>query len=69
MTRIYSPHQKPEKKRDGASMSRRLVVEGSHSWINRFRKPLVRYEKLKTSHEGLFMFACAFIASRKADVI
>jgi hypothetical protein len=44
-------------------------VEVSHSWINRFRKLLVRFEKLKSSYLGLLMFACAFIAFRKADVI
>jgi transposase len=49
--------------------ARRWIVEAAHSWINRFRKLLVRYEKLKTSYEGLLMFACAFIAFRKADVI
>jgi hypothetical protein len=36
---------------------------------NRFRKRPVRFEKLQSSYEGLLMFACAFIAFRKADVI
>jgi transposase len=49
--------------------ARRWVVEVSHSWINRFRKLLVRFEKLSISYEGLLMFACAFIAFRKAGVI
>jgi transposase len=49
--------------------ARRWVVEVSHSWINRFRKLLVRFEKLSISYEGLLMFACAFIAFRKACVI
>ncbi|MDR0630418.1 MAG: IS5/IS1182 family transposase, partial [Treponema sp.] len=34
-----------------------------------FRKLLVRFEKLKSSYVALLMFACAFIAFRKADVI
>ncbi|MDR1626941.1 MAG: IS5/IS1182 family transposase, partial [Spirochaetia bacterium] len=45
------------------------VVEAAHSWMNRFRKPLVRFGKLEGSCLGLLMFACAFIAFRKAGVI
>lgn len=44
---------------------RRWVVERTHSWINRFRKLLVRFEKLEESHEGLLELACALIAFRK----
>jgi hypothetical protein len=49
--------------------ARRWVVEAAHSRINRFRKLPVRFEKPTTSYPGLLMFACAFIAFRKADVI
>jgi transposase len=49
--------------------ARRWVVEAAHSWINRFCTLLVRFEKRKSSYLGLLMFACAFIAFRKADVI
>jgi hypothetical protein len=44
-------------------------VEAAHSWMNRFRRILIRFEKLTVSYMGLFMFACAFIAFRKAAVI
>jgi hypothetical protein len=37
--------------------------------MNRFRKILVRFEKLTVSYLGLLRFACAFIAFRKAYVI
>jgi len=57
--RTYNPDHK----------ARRWIVEVTHSWINRFRKLLVRYEKLTSSYLGLLMFACAFIAFRKANVI
>ena len=73
--RGFIPHlksrgeEKEEKKRAPGSKARRWVVEAAHSWINRFRKLLVRFEKLKSSYLGLLMFACAFIAFRKADVI
>jgi transposase len=68
--RIKSRGEEQSAKRGNkAYKARRWVIEASHSWINRFRKLLVRFEKLKTSYEGLLMFACAFIAFRKADII
>jgi hypothetical protein len=51
------------------SKARRRMVKAAHSWINRFRKLLARFEKLKSLYVGLLMFACAFIVFRKADVI
>jgi transposase len=39
-----------EKTRNPAYRARRWVVEVSHSWMNRFRKLLVRYEKLTCSY-------------------
>ena len=73
--RGFIPHIKSrgeentEKIQNPEHKARRWVVEVSHSWINRFRKLLVRFEKLTTSYLGLLMFACAFIAFRKADII
>ena len=73
--RGFIPHiksrgqEKDEKEKDPANKARRWVVEVAHSWMNRFRKLLVRYEKLTTSYKGLLMLACAFIAFRKANVI
>ena len=73
--RGFIPHiksrgeEKAEKTADPENKARRWVVEATHSWINRFRKLLVRYEKLASSYLGLLMFACAFIAFRKADII
>jgi transposase len=61
--------EKIEKQTHPGSRARRWVVEAAHSWINRFRKVLVRFEKLESSYLGLLMFACAFIAFRKACVI
>jgi transposase len=49
--------------------ARQWVVEVTHSWMNRFRKLLVRYEKLDRTYKGLLMLSCAFIALRKAEVI
>jgi transposase len=54
---------------DPTYKARRWVVEVTHSWMNRFRKLLVRYEKLTTTYTALLMLACAFIALCKAGVI
>ena len=73
--RGFIPHiksrgeEKTEKLHNPGHKARRWAVEAAHSWINRFRKLLVRFEKLTISYLGLLMFACAFIAFRKADVI
>lgn len=47
--------------------ARRWVVEVAHSWFNRFRKLLVRYEKLERSFIGLNHLAAAIIAFRKVS--
>jgi transposase len=45
------------------------VVERTHSWMNRYRKLLVRFEKTASSFEGLLELACAFIVFRRVIVI
>lgn len=40
----------------------------SHSWFNRFRKVLVRYEKLERSFLALNHLAAAIIAFRKVPL-
>ena len=73
--RGFIPHvrgrgqEKNEKTKDPNKKARRWVVEACHSWMNRFRKLLVRCEKKDLTFMGLLMFACAFIAFRKCDVI
>jgi len=44
---------------------RRWVVEVCHSWFNRFRKLLVRYEKTLQSFLALHHLAAAIIAFRR----
>ena len=53
------------KRRDPTRKARRWVVEVCHSWFNRFRKLLVRYEKLERSFVTLNHSAAAIIAFRK----
>ena len=48
--------------------ARRWVVEVCHSWFNRLRKLLVRYEKLERSFVALNHIAAAIIALRKVPL-
>ena len=69
LERDYQPHVRPrgeEKvRRRNAHKPRRWVVEVAHSWFNRFRKLLVRYEKTLRSYLALNMLAAAIICFRK----
>jgi IS5 family transposase len=56
------------KRRDPKKQARRWVVEVCHSWFNRFRKLLVRYEKLDRSFVALNHLAAAIIAFRKVPL-
>ncbi len=75
ISRNYIPHVKQrgeeiqEKKFNPSYRARRWVVEVAHSWFNRFRKLLVRYEKLTDSYLALLHMAAAIIAFRKIGVI
>lgn len=46
----------------------RWVVERSHSWLNRFRRMLIRWEKKVENYLALLHFACAWICFRAAGV-
>lgn len=56
------------KQRNPTKKARRWVVEVCHSWFNRFRKLLVRYEKLDRSFLALNHLAAAIIAFRKVPL-
>ena len=49
--------------------ARRWVVERSHSWMNRFRRLLVRWEKGVANYLGMLHLACAWITFRAAGVV
>ena len=55
-------------KRSPAKKARRWVVEVAHSWFNRFRKLLVRYEKLDRSFMALNHLAASIMALRKVNL-
>jgi hypothetical protein len=41
-------------------------VERTHSWINRFRRLLIRWEKRTDNFLAMFHFACALICVQRA---
>ena len=51
------------------SKPRRWVVERTHSWLNRFRKLLVSFEKTEASYTALLQLAAALICWRQTIVI
>jgi hypothetical protein len=53
---------------DPTKKARRWVVQVCHSWFNRFRKLLARYEKLERSFMALNHIAAAIIAFRKVEL-
>jgi IS5 family transposase len=60
--------ERDTKRRHPTKKARRWVVEVCHSWFNRFRKLLVRYEKLERSFLALNHLAAAIIAFRKVPL-
>ena len=57
-----------ELKAEAGKRARRWVVERSHSWMNRFRRILVRLDKKPENYLALLHFACALIAFRAAGL-
>jgi putative transposase len=48
--------------------ARRWVVERTHSWMNRYRRLLVRWEKKVANYIAMLHFACAPITFRAIRV-
>jgi putative transposase len=73
-SRGYIPHirsrgeEQQERRESPGDQARRWVVEVCHSWLNRFRKILVRFEKNLATHLALLQFACAYIVLKRAGV-
>lgn len=53
-------------KREVGFKARRWVVERTHSWLNRFRRILIRWDKKADNYIAFLHFACALIAFRAA---
>jgi len=72
--RGFVPHVRSRKEEQRAKCEipgyrpRRWVVEVGHSWLNRFRKILVSFEKLEVTRLALLQFACAYIIFHRTRV-
>ena len=55
-------------KRQAGLRARRWVVERTHSWMNRFRRILIRWDKKADNYLAFLHFACALIAFRAAGL-
>lgn len=53
-------------KRHARARARRWVVERTHSWLNRFRAILIRWNKKPANYLALLHFSCGIIAWRQA---
>jgi putative transposase len=56
-------------KHEAGFKARRWVVERTHSWMNRFRRILTRWEKKPMNYLGLLHFVCAVITYRCAGLL
>ena len=56
-------------KREAGFRARRWVVERTHSWMNRFRRILIRWEKKVENYFGMLHLVCAFITYRCSGLL
>lgn len=53
---------------EAGKKARRWVVERTHSWMNRFRRILVRWEKKPENYIAFLHFTCALISYRASGL-
>lgn len=63
---ILGRRDERENKKQRGARARRWVVERTHSWLNRFRRMLVRWEKREDTYLAMLQFACGLIAWHSA---
>lgn len=56
-------------KHEAGFKARRWVVERTHSWMNRFRRVLTRWEKKPENYLALLHFVCAIITFRCSGLL
>ena len=56
----------PARHRPKVGKARRWVVERTHSWFNRYRSLLVRWEKETENYEAMLHIAAAIIAYKRS---
>jgi transposase len=70
----YTAHVRPRGeeaqaiKREAGYKARRRVVERTHSWLNRFRRILIRWEKKPENYLAMLHLACALVTYRAAGL-
>lgn len=55
-------------KKEAGFKARRWVVERTHSWMNRFRRILIRREKQADNYLALLHLVCGIIAFQQAGL-
>lgn len=55
-------------KREAGHKARRWVVERTHSWLNRFRRILIRWEKKPENYLAMLHLACALVTYRASGL-
>jgi putative transposase len=56
-------------KQAAGSKARRWVVERTHSWMNRFRRVLIRWDKKVRNYLAFLHLACAYITYRQSGLV
>ena len=64
---VNDPDALPVKRKAG-HRARRWVVERTHSWMNRFRGVLIRWNKKAENYLAMLHFVCAVITYRCAGL-
>jgi len=70
----FTPHvrargEEATAKRTRGHRARRWVVERTHSWMNRFRALLVRWDKKDANYLASLHLACAYTAFRASGLL
>ena len=56
-------------KQEEGFKARRWVVERTHSWMNRFRGLLIRWQKKPQNYLAMLHIACAYITYKQAGYL
>ena len=56
-------------KEEAGFTARRWVVERTHSWMNRFRRVLIRWDKKVRNYLGFLHLACAYITYKRSGLL
>ena len=56
-------------KQEAGFRARRWVVERTHSWMNRFRRVLIRWDKKVRNYVACLHLACAYITFRQSGLL